>query len=339
MSGTSITSEVDFEVNGKQSGFLRLPHSVHRSAYGWVPIPITKIKNGDGPTLLVIAGNHGDEYEGQIAISQLARELEAADIRGRLILLPMVNAPAAQAGLRTSPIDDGNLNRLFPGNASGGPTEMIADYIEDVLMPLADYSVDLHSGGSSLFYPPTLLRGPGHSAAETQALISLQNAFDLPYAWVFTSGGGRSSTARTAMGAANRKGVISVMAELGGGGEVTPDILKRTERGLHRILHSLGMLPDYVPDQAQGTRELNAKGSVYAYAAGLFEPLKSIGDDVASGELVGLIHHPDTPEAEPDRITSPYQGIALCRRAMAQVVRGDAVYQIASDAEPPTDQE
>ncbi|MGB4113929.1 MAG: succinylglutamate desuccinylase/aspartoacylase family protein, partial [Yoonia sp.] len=232
-----------------------------------------------------------------------------------------------------------NLNRLFPGNASGGPTEMIDHYIEDVLMPLADYSVDLHSGDSSLFYPPTLLRGPGHSAAETQAMISLQNAFDLPYAWVFTSGGGRSSTARTAMGAANRKGVINVMAELGGGGEVTPDILKRTERGLHRILHSLGMLPDYVPDQAQGTRELNAKGSVYAYAAGLFEPLKSIGDDVASGELVGLIHHPNTPEAEPDRITSPYQGIALCRRAMAQVARGDAVYQIASDAEPPTDQE
>ena len=83
-------------------------------------------------------------------------------------------------------------------------------------------------------------------------------------------------------------------------------ILKRTERGLRRILHSLGMLPDYVPDQAQGTRELNAKGSVYAYAAGLFEPLKSIGEDVAEGELVGLIHHPDTPEAEPDRITSPY---------------------------------
>jgi predicted deacylase len=216
---------------------------------------------------------------------------------------------------------------------------MIAHYIEEVLMPLADYSVDLHSGGSSLCYPPTLLRGQGHSAEETEALISLQEAFDLPYAWVFTSGGGRNSTARTAMGAANRKGVINIMAELGGGGEVTPDILKRTERGLRRIMHSLGMLPDYVPDQAQGTRELNAKGSDYACAAGLFEPLKSIGEDVAEGELVGLIHHPDTPEAEPDRITSPYAGIALCRRAMAQVVRGDAVYQIASDAEPHRDQE
>ena len=199
----------------------------------------------------------------------------------------MVNAPAGEAGSRTSPIDNGNLNRLFPGNASGCPTEMIAHYIEEVLMPLADYSVDLHSGGSSLFYPPTLLRGQGHSAEETRGFDQPSEAFDLPYAWVFTSGGGRSSTARTAMGAANRKGVINVMAELGGGGEVTPDILKRTERGLRRILHSLGMLPDYVPDQAQGTRELNAKGSVYAYAAGLFEPLKSIGEDVAEGELVG----------------------------------------------------
>ena len=333
MSETPITSEVDFEETGKQSGFLRLPHSVHRSAYGWVPIPITSIKNGDGPTLVVMAGNHGDEYEGQIAISNLARTLQTGDILGRLILLPMVNAPAGEGGSRTSPIDNGNLNRLFPGNASGGPTEMIAHYIEEVLMPLADYSVDLHSGGSSLFYPPTLLRGQGNNVEETEALISLQEAFDLPYAWVFTSGGGRSSTARTAMGAANRKGVINVMAELGGGGEVTPDILKRTERGLRRILHSLGMLPDYVPDQAQGTRELNAKGSVYAYTAGLFEPLKYIGEGVAEGELVGLIHHPDTPLAEPDRITSPYEGIALCRRAMAQVVRGDAVYQIASDAE------
>ena len=339
MSETSIKSEVDFEANGKQSGFLCLPHSVHRSAYGWIPIPITSIKNGEGPTLVIMAGNHGDEYEGQIAISNLAFTLKPGDILGRLILLPMVNAPAGEAGSRTSPIDNGNLNRLFPGNASGCPTEMSAHYIEEVVMPLADYSVDLHSGGSSLFYPPTLLRGQGHSAEETEALISLQEAFDLPYAWVFTSGGGRNSTARTAMGAANRKGVINVMAELGGGGEVTPDILKRTERGLRRIMHSLGMLPDYVPDQAQGTRELNAKGSVYAYAAGLFEPLKSIGEDVAEGELVGLIHHPDTPEAEPDRITSPYAGIALCRRAMAQVVRGDAVYQIASDAEPHRDQE
>jgi predicted deacylase len=334
MAGTLITSEVDFEATGKHAGSLRVPNSVHRSAYGWIPVPIVSIKNGAGPTLVIMAGNHGDEYEGQIAVSTLARELEPADICGRLILMPMVNYPAAQAGLRTSPIDEGNLNRLFPGNAAGSPTEMIAHYIEDVLMPLADYAIDLHSGGSSLFYPPTLLRGQGHSPEEAEALIRMQDAFDLPYAWVFKGGGGRSSTARTAMGAANRNGVINVMAELGGGGEVTPDVLHSTERGLRRILHALDMLPNYTPDAARGTRELNAQGSVFSYTAGLFEPLKSIGEDVSVGEIVGRIHHPDTPQSEPDKITSPYEGMVLCKRAMAQVVRGDAVFQIASDVDP-----
>ena len=278
---------MDFEAQGKQSGYLRLPHSVHRSAYGWLPVPVTVISNGQGPTLVMAGGNHGDEYEGQIAISRLAREIEPGQVCGRLILLPMLNFPAAQAGTRTSPIDGGNLNRLFPGDPNGSPSEMIAHYYEEVLMPLADYAVDLHSGGSSLFYPATLLRGMGHDPEEAAALEQMQEALDLPYAWVFTSGGGRASTARTAMGAANRKGVVNVMAELGGAGVVTPDILKRTERGLRRLMHSLGMLPDYTPDAADGTRELNARGSVYAYETGVFEPFKAIGDPVSEGEVVG----------------------------------------------------
>ena len=82
------------------------------------------------------------------------------------------------------------------------------------------------------------------------------------------------------MGAANRKGVVNVMAELGDAGQVTLDILRQTERGLRHILHRLGMLPDYVPDTAH-----------------VLEPLKDIGDSVELGEVVGLVHHPDTPDA------------------------------------------
>jgi predicted deacylase len=332
MTGTLITSEVDFDAGGKQAGYLRVPHSTHRSAYGWIPVPITVIRNGDGPTLLITAGVHGDEYEGQIAVANLARELDVAGIRGRLILLPMVNFPAAEAGCRVSPLDNGNLNRLYPGDPKGTPSEMIAHYHEEVILPLADYAVDLHSGGSSLIYPPTLLRGPAHSPEEEAGLAMLTEAFDLPYAWVFTGGGGRGSTARTAMGAANRKGVINVMAELGGAGCVTPEVLRQTERGLRRVLHSFGMLPGYVPDAPRGTRALNATGSIYSCRSGVFEPLKSIGDDVARDETVALIHHPDTPGQAPDAIVSPYAGLVLATRAMAQVRRGDALYQIAADA-------
>ena len=67
---------------------------------------------------------------------------------------------------------------------------MIAHFHEEVILPLADYAVDLHSGGSSLLYPPTLLRGPGHTLEEEAGLQTLTQAFDLPFAWVFTGGGG-----------------------------------------------------------------------------------------------------------------------------------------------------
>lgn len=331
MKRTRITSEVDFDRQGKQQGFLRVPHSVHRSAYGWLGVPITVISNGDGPTLVLSAGVHGDEYEGQIALSSLADALEPAQIRGRLIVLPMLNAPAAEAGLRCSPVDDGNLNRLFPGDPDGTPSQMIAHYHEAVILPLADYAVDLHSGGTSLRYPATLLRGPAHSGAEDAGLRLLTEAFDLPYAWVFTGGGGRGSTAQTAMGAANRAGVVNVMAELGGGGCVDADILALTERGLRRILHALDMLPGYRPDPARGTRALHALGSVYARDAGIFAPLKGIGDPVAEGEVIGHLHHPGHPDRAPDPVHASADGLILALRALAQCQRGDALFQLARD--------
>lgn len=332
MATSLVTSEVPFDQPGKHTGFLRVPHSVTTSAYGWLPIPICVIQNGTGPTLLISAGNHGDEYEGQIAVTKLIQNLRAEDIQGRLILLPMANAPAAEAGTRTSPIDNGNLNRSFPGDPAGTPTHMIAHYIEEVLLPLCDYAVDLHSGGTSLHYPATLLRGLAHSPEEEAGLNLLSDAFDLPYAWVFTGGGGTTSTARTAMGAANRKGVINVMAELGGGGTITPDILADTERGLHRILYALGMLPAYEPDALRGTRALNAQGSVFAYDTGLLELLKDIGDPVTKDETIALVHDPATPWRAPIPVTSPHEGIVLAKRHLTQVKRGDAIVQIAKDA-------
>ena len=89
--GSPISSEIDYEADGKQAGYLRLPHSVHRSAYGWIPIPIVQIKNGSGPTILLIAGNHGDEYEGQVAVTKLAKDLQPEMLQGRVILLLLFN--------------------------------------------------------------------------------------------------------------------------------------------------------------------------------------------------------------------------------------------------------
>lgn len=333
LSENPVTCEIDLEAEGAHRGYLRVPHSVHRSAYGWIGVPIVSIRNGDGPAVLMTAGVHGDEYEGQIALSELIRTLQPEDIRGQLILLPQANAPACEAGTRTSPLDEGNMNRLFPGDPRGTPTEVIAHYIEEELLPRCGYSVDLHSGGSSLLYPPTLLRGQGHTPEAAAELKRLQEAFDAPHSWVFKGGGGPGSTARTLMGGANRKGAIPIMAELGGGGAVDADILALTVRGLKRVLHCVGVLPGYQPDPANGTRELHSKGSVYAYDAGVYEPVTDIGDAVAEGDTLGFVHRLDVPWAEPVAVTSPFSGMVLAKRVPGPVRRGDAVVQVADDAE------
>ncbi len=72
MSRSQITAEVDFGAPGKQTGFLRVPPSVHRSAHGWIPVPVAVIAR------LMLAGVQGDEYEGRIALTRLVQELAPA---------------------------------------------------------------------------------------------------------------------------------------------------------------------------------------------------------------------------------------------------------------------
>ena len=59
VSSSRIAADIDLDAEGKATGFVRVPHSVHRSAYGWIPIPIVRIKNGEGPDVLMQGGNHG----------------------------------------------------------------------------------------------------------------------------------------------------------------------------------------------------------------------------------------------------------------------------------------
>ena len=76
MKPSPVKSTIDFEQDGLQHGFLKLHHSHDELAYGSVMIPISMAKNGEGPTALLTGGNHGDEYEGPIALFDLARTID-----------------------------------------------------------------------------------------------------------------------------------------------------------------------------------------------------------------------------------------------------------------------
>ena len=211
-----IWTDVDYDKPGKQVGWLHLPHSVTRSAYGTLMIPIAVIANGRGPTAFFMAGNHGDEYEGQIALAKLIRSLEPSEVQGRVIVLPAANLPAALDSARVSPIDQGNLNRSFPGDPDAGPTQQIAHYIDSVLFPMATLFHDFHSGGTSLDYVPFASIHQGEDAAVNARSLAALKVFGAPLSVIWKE----SRDPRFSPVAAMKRGVAALGGECGGAGRV-----------------------------------------------------------------------------------------------------------------------
>lgn len=332
-SKSMIFTDIDYEAQGKQVDWLHLPHSVTRSAYGAIAIPIAVIRNGEGPTVFIMAGNHGDEYEGQIVASNLVRELQPEHIRGRVIILPAANLPAAMDSARVSPIDHGNLNRAFPGDPHGTPTFAIAHYIDSVLYPMANFHHDLHSGGSSLRYVPFCsMRKSGDPALDARSLAALK-AFGSPISMVWTY----VPENRLASAAAARRGLVSLGGEFGGGGGVDRGSLAMLERGVQRFLHHTGVMatalaPEIATPGPIRLVETNSRDHfVYAPEAGLLEPLADLGADVEKGQPAGRIHFVDNPAREPVTCYFRQTGMVICQRHYGRVERGDCVAHLATD--------
>ncbi len=330
-----IWTELDFDKDGKQAGYLHLPHSVTRSAYGTIAIPCAVIRNGKGPSTLLMAGNHGDEYEGQIALCRIMRELQAEDIKGRIIIVPAMNLPAAMAGARVSPIDDLNLNRCFPGNPDGRPTEQIAYYIETVLAPMCQVWVDLHSGGGSLDYMPYAQVIISGDAKLDKLALDCLAAFGSPNSVIQSF----SDEKTMANSAAKRNKTVYFGTEAGGCGSVNVDGVKIAYEGTLRILAYLKQLAKdgkrvRIPPPPKATRWVEiASRDYYVYApqAGLFEPKVKLGDDVKKGQLYGLIHFVDDPMREPVEVRFKATGILSCKRHPGRCERGDCLGHLVSE--------
>ena len=176
-----ITPTIPLQQDGVHHGFLRLPYSRNDSAWGSVMIPISVVRNGEGPTALLTGANHGDEYEGPVALQNLAWELNTTDVVGRVIIVPAFNYPAFRAGCRNSPIDNGNMNRVFPGRPDGTVTEKIADYFQRTLVPMADVVVDIHSGGKTLEFLPLAAAHVLDDKIQQAECVAAMRVFNAPY--------------------------------------------------------------------------------------------------------------------------------------------------------------
>jgi len=326
MKDSTITASVDFEAPGVQHGFLKLPWSDDRSAWGSIMTPITVISGGAGPTALLTGANHGDEYEGPVALSRLATTLQATDVSGRVIVVPFFNFPAFKAGKRTSPIDGGNLNRLVPGKPDGSATERLADYFQRTMLPMADVVLDIHSGGKSLEILPFAATHILDDKQQQQACEDAMRAFGAPWSMLMLEmdPAGLYDTAAEAMGK------IFVTTELGGGGTTRPSTIEIADTGIHNLLVHAGIKHGEVIERPTKLLDMpDARCFVVAESSGLLEPMVELGETVAEGQLIAQIWNTERSGELPQAIHASRDGVLASRHYPGLIATGDCVAVIA----------
>jgi len=325
-----IISDVDYEREGKQVTYLRVPQVRNDSAWGAVPIPIVVVRSGKGPTVMLTGGVHGDEYEGQVALLDLARELEPGTIQGRVIIIPALHFPAAAAGTRLSPIDRLDLNRTFPGDPGGSFAPMLAHYVREVLLPLCDANVDLHSGGRSLICMPCTMSHLLDDRAVLERTVALARAFGAPLHVMNREADG----SRTLQSTAEAQGVISISSELGGGNRLSPRGLAIARKGLWNVLRYLRMA-DGEPEPCETPTEVKVLPDPESYgfapAAGIFCPLHELGTSVRAGEPAAAIYAIDDPLRPPAIMEFRRSGMLWALRGQGRIEAGDAAAVVVAD--------
>lgn len=333
-SESRVRCEIDFEASGRQAGYLRAPLSRNTSGWGVVEIPVISVKNGSGPTILFTGGVHGDEYEGQIAVSRLARGLDPAKVQGRVIMIPALNMPAVLNDTRLSPVDNRDMNRCFPGNPRGTFSEMLAHFVDTVVLPLVDISVDLHTAGHS---GDSALSTNMHYVADAELrerTMAAAAAFGAPYNVVFWG----VDEGATLTSSVERRGILSLGTELGGWGRVNVEGVRIADRALTNILKHFGLV-DGKPDTTQrdgspGTRHMmvrDAAGYSFAPAGGLFEPRNVVGDICRAGDLAGYLHFVEDIDRDPLEVRYRRDGLLWMSAGPGRVQRGDAVAVLMED--------
>ncbi|HDR9258606.1 TPA: N(2)-acetyl-L-2,4-diaminobutanoate deacetylase DoeB [Burkholderia vietnamiensis] len=338
MRASPITPTVDLDADGVQHGFLKLPYSRDDSAWGAIMIPIAVVKRGDGPTVLLTGGNHGDEYEGPVALSKLAGSLKAADVTGRVIVVPFMNYPAFRAGRRTSPIDAGNLNRSFPGRPDGTVTEKIADYFQRHLLPLATHVLDIHAGGRTLDFVPFAAIHVLENREQEARCERAMRAFGAPYSMrmLELDSVGLFDTA------AEAAGKVFVSIELGGGGTSTAASVAIAERGVRGFLEHAGVLAKRDDASAavraapRTTTLLDMPdGSCFTTSEhrGLLEMCRDLGSEVEAGDVLARVHDIDRTGGAPVEYVARRRGLLAARHFPGLVQAGDTIAVVADIVE------
>lgn len=333
--------KLDLDSRGRRDYWVALEHD---SIWGDHLIPLSVFvgpEAEDGKGLVAFGSNHGNEYEGPVALKHLLREIRLEDVTGRLIIIPVLNPSAFSAGTRESTPDDGvNLNRAFVAGAGTTPalsgiTHRIAAFVREHIWPRVHVVLDLHSGGNVMRFAICANYHPLDDRELSQRIEQTARWFGTPFLMVY-----QNLTPGLLPSEAERLGKITVGTELGWGQSVCTEGVRYGRQGVWAAaIHHGQMRGEVTPiayHQSGTQRKLamvDRECFTVAPFAGHYEPIIDCGSRVRRGDTIGFLHDFDHIDAEPWPARADVDGYLLAQAWIAPVARGQHIVVVGREIE------
>lgn len=268
-----------------------------------IRVPIVSLGSGQ-PVLSVLCGVHGDETASLMATYRLVQILSDADIEGTVRIITAANPFAQATHSRVAFCDYYDLNRTGKGKPEGTLTERLAHALFEFLLDCT-LVVDLHE--FSMNTPTMAIYIPSKHPNVEQTVFKGIAAFQPAFVWAMDlSRPEEVQYSGSLVAALARSGVASFGIETANAAVLSDEVISQVAEGLYRIAQGLSIIegePDVSPTVAYN-REV-----VTANAAGLWEPTRSILDEVDETDTIGrLVSLCLTSEEE---VASAHAGIIL----------------------------
>jgi predicted deacylase len=281
-----------------------------------------------GPVLLLNGATHGDEYEGPTLLRQWAEHWRPKNLRGTVVMVPVLNEGAFYAGLRSNPADDVNLARAFPGAPRGSITPRLAHLFDTQLLAQVTHYVDLHSAGHAY----ELLPWTGfitHEKSINRTQRAMAACFDAFWCW-----DGPFLPGRT-LSAAHARNIAAIYVECRGTGDVDPRDLRNLDRGLRHLLSALEIIPAQRPAKLRAQVQRTTKDADEAHLQihhpaprdGLFVPAAKVGAHVRRDQVLGTVHALENLGST--LVRAERSGRIVMWRIQRSVRKGDALCTLA----------
>jgi predicted deacylase len=288
---------------------------------------------------VLLAGIHGSDYPGIEAATRIIRKTSPENIRGTLIVFPLVNVPGFEASEPfLMPLDRQNINRLFPGDPNGTPSHVLAHVLFEHVRQVADYVIDLHGGDTTEHLVPFALYYESGKTEVDERSATMARLYDTPHIWAMRPPYGHRGTS---IGELSKVGIPAIAGEAGYLGTCNESDVEIHLRGIRNIMKNLGML-DGDPERTVDRQAFFRRDFIITTrSAGIFEAAAAPGARVCRNTILGQIKTLEGDVLE--EIRCPVDGVIRTLFPKRVVHVGSTVYRgwinDAGEDEPSNDRD